>query len=285
MATMTTIPCFLWAILFWNFAVAGETSDENRPYEFSFNVVDFQHRYEKKDSDGIVMGEYGFITADGVYHETEYATDKNGDFIITRMSYRRIESLKDAQEIFKDRPEVAKKLVEALSRACSGCKVADKSAETSSSVTTTERKPITSPLLQRMMKLQTEKKKDGKQSNSPFPAEVNVRDRIDFAKKQPAIDPSFNYTHVDDKTVEKIANDLYYRFNYTITSHGHQEDGYKSGRKDGSYRSKNENGVDTRVKYLSNEFGHQPNISFVPSAITVNGSQRLEGYSFLWNWS
>ncbi|CAL7932914.1 unnamed protein product [Xylocopa violacea] len=300
------------------------SDDENRPYEFSFNVVDFQHRYERKDSDGIIMGEYGFITADGVYHETEYATDENGDFIITRMSYRRIGSLKDAQEIFKDRPEAAKKLLEALSRACSACKVTDKSdgsPQTSSSATTTEDKPITSPLLQKLMKVQIEKKKDGKNPNSPlfFSHNLNrhfaddslrgrnaipedskdlsverrgkslakaiVRNMVDFAKKQAATDPNFNYTDVDDKVVEKMANDLYYRFNYTITSHGHQEDGYKSGRKDGSYRSQNENGVDTRVKYLSNEFGHQPNISFVPSAITVNASQRLEGYSFLWNWS
>lgn len=31
--------------------------------------------------------------------------------------------MKDAQEIFKDRPEAAKKLVEAISKACSGCKI------------------------------------------------------------------------------------------------------------------------------------------------------------------
>lgn len=104
--------CFLCAIFFWNFAIP----DENRPYEFSFHIVDFQHRYEKKgmskiqklqfrrclvngyiclqDNEGLITGEYGFITADGVYHETGYATDKNGDFIITRMTHRRIKSCK-----------------------------------------------------------------------------------------------------------------------------------------------------------------------------------------------
>lgn len=31
--------------------------------------------------------------------------------------------MKDAQEIFKDRPEAAKKLIEAVMRACGGCKI------------------------------------------------------------------------------------------------------------------------------------------------------------------
>lgn len=31
------------------------------------------------------MGEYGFVTGDGVYHVTVYATDENGDFKIISM--------------------------------------------------------------------------------------------------------------------------------------------------------------------------------------------------------
>lgn len=31
------------------------------------------------------MGEFGFITADGVYHTTVYATDENGNFKIVSM--------------------------------------------------------------------------------------------------------------------------------------------------------------------------------------------------------
>jgi hypothetical protein len=31
------------------------------------------------------MGEFGFITADGIYHVTVYATDENGDFKILKM--------------------------------------------------------------------------------------------------------------------------------------------------------------------------------------------------------
>ncbi|KOC68632.1 Protein lethal(3)malignant blood neoplasm 1 [Habropoda laboriosa] len=290
--------CVLCAISSWNFAKADDTSEENRPYEFAFNIVDFQHRYEKKDADGIITGEYGFITADGVYHETGYATDKDGDFIITRMTYRRIKSLKDAQAIFKDRPEAAKKLAEAVARACSACKIAVKTGSTTQTTptvatATTQRTP--SPVLQAMLKVLIETKNDDAKDSSnerrgkSLPNEV-VKSMVDsakrFVKKEQATTSNSTNTVLNDQTLEKMANDLYYRFNYTITSHGHQEDGYRSGSKDGSYRAQSENGVDTRVKYLSNEFGHQPNISFVPNSdATSNENERLEGYSFLWYWS
>ncbi|XP_075970537.1 uncharacterized protein LOC142972955 isoform X2 [Anticarsia gemmatalis] len=65
---------------------ADKYTDENRPYEFGFNVEiegnKQQHRHEKKDKDGIIMGEFGFVTADNVYHVTVYATDKDGRFKI-----------------------------------------------------------------------------------------------------------------------------------------------------------------------------------------------------------
>jgi hypothetical protein len=37
------------------------------------------------DANGIIMGEFGFITADDVYHVTVYATDENGNFKIISM--------------------------------------------------------------------------------------------------------------------------------------------------------------------------------------------------------
>ncbi|XP_045486529.1 protein lethal(3)malignant blood neoplasm 1 isoform X2 [Pieris rapae] len=44
----------------------------------------------KKDENGIIMGEFGFITADGVYHVTVYATDENGAFKILSMKNIRV---------------------------------------------------------------------------------------------------------------------------------------------------------------------------------------------------
>lgn len=41
--------------------------------------------YLPLDASGIIMGEFGFITADDVYHITVYATDENGNFKIVSM--------------------------------------------------------------------------------------------------------------------------------------------------------------------------------------------------------
>ncbi|KAJ8732691.1 hypothetical protein PYW07_015290 [Mythimna separata] len=76
------------SILLW-FALqalgADKYTDENRPYEFGFKIDGQQHRHESKDKDGIIMGEFGFVTADDVYHVTVYATDKEGRFKIVSM--------------------------------------------------------------------------------------------------------------------------------------------------------------------------------------------------------
>lgn len=42
------------------------------------------------DVNGIIQGEFGFITADGIYHVTVYATDENGNFRILSMKNIRI---------------------------------------------------------------------------------------------------------------------------------------------------------------------------------------------------
>lgn len=117
------------------------------------------------------------------------------------------------------------------------------------------------------------------------PAEDVVKNMARIAKKLLSEEKGPDRIVVSDRVMEKMANDLYYQFNYTITSHGHQEDGYRDGRKDGSYRSQHENGVDTQVRYLSNEFGHQPNITFVPQANVADNEHALKGYSFRWYWS
>ncbi|KAG7210022.1 hypothetical protein KM043_011602 [Ampulex compressa] len=267
--------CLLWCILVQRHTARGEVDDENRPYEFSFNIVDFQHRFEKKDADGIITGEYGFITADGVYHETGYATDKNGDFIITKMRNRKITSLKDARDIFKDRPEAAKKLAQAVAMACSSCKIKleeeEKGVLVKSTPTTTDstiQKKV-APVLREMMKTLAEKakidtstsdklKKNGEKIGGQDRVKEILKSMVDSAKKvlpKSNLDDSrLKLNALNDNGLEKMANDLYYRFNYTITSHGHHEDGYRSGRKDGGYRAQSENGVDT------------------------------QGYSFIWYW-
>ncbi|XP_025992141.2 protein lethal(3)malignant blood neoplasm 1 [Solenopsis invicta] len=264
--------CDLLCLLCYLIAAAA---DDIRPYQFSFNIVDFQHRFEKKDADGIITGEYGFITADGVYHETGYKTDKNGDFIITRQRSRKITSLKDAQEIFKDRPEAAKKLIEAVMRACGGCKIPIKQEDDRP-----KPKPATEippqrkePILKRMKIL-----------SANLPAKNISEEKNKIIKKEDVTKSMVRNAKKLLSEEDKVNDDLYYQFNYTITSHGHHEDGYRNGRKDGSYRSQNENGTDTQVRYLSNEFGHQPNITLIPQTNAANKESALKGYSFRWYW-
>ncbi|KAI4465159.1 cuticle protein [Holotrichia oblita] len=68
----------------------AKNEDEGRPYEFGFTIDGQQHRHEKKDANGIIQGEFGFITADGIYHVTTYATDENGSFRILSMRNVRV---------------------------------------------------------------------------------------------------------------------------------------------------------------------------------------------------
>lgn len=45
------------------------------------------------DENGIINGEFGFVTADGVYHQTVYGTDENGNFrILSRKSFKLVNS-------------------------------------------------------------------------------------------------------------------------------------------------------------------------------------------------
>ncbi|XP_060651612.1 LOW QUALITY PROTEIN: protein lethal(3)malignant blood neoplasm 1 [Drosophila nasuta] len=75
--------CILLAVLCGNSLSA--TAATVRPYKFGFTIEEQQHRAEQRDELGIVMGEFGFITADGRYHVTVYATDENGKFRIISM--------------------------------------------------------------------------------------------------------------------------------------------------------------------------------------------------------
>jgi hypothetical protein len=83
---------------------------------------------------------------------------------------------------------------------------------------------------------------------------------------------------------------LLYRFNYTVGFHGHHEDGYRNGDKVGGYFVNGRNGISTQVKYVANEFGYQPNITFVPLGLDSPDTPKedteknygLKGYAFEW---
>uniref|UniRef100_A0A0A1WR93 Protein lethal(3)malignant blood neoplasm 1 n=1 Tax=Zeugodacus cucurbitae TaxID=28588 RepID=A0A0A1WR93_ZEUCU len=83
-----------------------EAASTERPYQFGFTIEKQQHRQEKKDERGIVMGEFGFITADGIYHVTVYATDEEGKFRILAMrSYPYEENPKTIEMVVRPKPQ------------------------------------------------------------------------------------------------------------------------------------------------------------------------------------
>lgn len=71
--------------------------------------------------------------------------------------------MKDAQEIFKDRPEAAKRLIEAVMKACSGCKLPikqeDDKPKPTKAVTVSPLQKKMDPILKQMMKILTSKTK------------------------------------------------------------------------------------------------------------------------------
>jgi hypothetical protein len=54
------------------------------------NLNKLTKQFFSTDANGIIMGEFGFITADGVYHVTVYATDIDGNFKILSMKNIRL---------------------------------------------------------------------------------------------------------------------------------------------------------------------------------------------------
>ncbi|XP_064544229.1 protein lethal(3)malignant blood neoplasm 1 [Drosophila montana] len=79
--TFLAVNCVLLTVLCFSFVLPATV----RPYKFGFTIEEQQHRREQRDENGIVMGEFGFITADGIYHVTVYATDEEGKFRIISM--------------------------------------------------------------------------------------------------------------------------------------------------------------------------------------------------------
>lgn len=74
--------------------------------------------------------------------------------------------MKDAQEIFKERPEAAKKLVEAVIKACGGCKIpTDDHPKSAKIVTESPLQKEMDPILKQMMKTLSENVKHGKIKN------------------------------------------------------------------------------------------------------------------------
>ncbi|XP_023950134.2 putative uncharacterized protein DDB_G0271606 [Bicyclus anynana] len=155
--------CVLLCVVLCYFEAQGadKYTDENRPYEFGFTIDGEQHRHEKKDENGIIMGEFGFITADGVYHVTVYATDENGNFKIISIKNIRVKPYPTAPDTggrqghslsFSPTKQAStpqtttknkqiKQEISSSIKACSGCKIP------TTTTTTTPQPNLASPVV------------------------------------------------------------------------------------------------------------------------------------------
>jgi hypothetical protein len=260
------------------------------------------------------MGEYGFITADNVYHVTVYATDENGNFKIISMKNIKLHQLPD-HDITKTvpsttlQPFTVKTTVKPTTltttpaprgEACAHCKLPPtKKPETETIRTTTTvvsntdenstipppfkivtkddttLRPQTTTQLPQQQKIVVESK------NQQLNQAPNGRNPNSFSQFQ-----SGNFNQPPQQHSQN-SNDLLYRFDYGTDFQGHKEEGDHSGNKYGEYYSVGRDNVKRIVSYKANEFGYMPQIRQQP--ISQNelrqydeSNNKLRHYNFEW---
>lgn len=90
------------------------------------------------------------------------------------------------------------------------------------------------------------------------------------------------------KAMNEFLNDLVYKFNYSTTFHGHNEEGDRNGYKKGAYFSIGRDNIKRTVEYVANENGFVPHVKYeiVSSAeaptVLTDKSGVLKGVEFKW---
>ena len=310
------------------------------------------------------MGEFGFITADDVYHITVYATDENGNFKI--ISMKNIKLMKGApsqaltpiapaatQTSTTPKPFTVKSIAANVppkasnEAACASCKlpppagvntsnnlpVPEKSTVDSSIGTTKAPPPFKvvskdavttiSPTVSQVTEVLPQKLVQQNQQN-----QQNLSSRIgsgeDLNNKQNQLNKNLPNKSSENKLlvpksmqldtrnpndislhtmpkffnkingnsdaynkVEKLMNGLLYRFNYTTDFQGHNEEGDRSGNKDGEYYSIGRDNIKRIVTYKANEFGFMPyirqeQVKPEEQQLLDEKNNKLKGYKFEW---
>uniref|UniRef100_A0A1B6CUI5 Protein lethal(3)malignant blood neoplasm 1 n=1 Tax=Clastoptera arizonana TaxID=38151 RepID=A0A1B6CUI5_9HEMI len=362
-------------------ALPDEASvDEKRPYKFAFNIEGYQHRAEEKDNDGIIMGEFGFVTGDGIYHVTVYATDKDGDFKILSMksyyvglpgeptttSFPPSAPTSIPSSTASDPPSTKNPILAHLDglKGCSNCVIPSKKSELPTSNILGSKNGDTRPLKsnvgnnkgqayfvenkptsnkkQNNINIQNNKENPASESPGiPISSRFKTPENANVPSLGTLKTPPFMKTTSVDSLIPKTYNrqpntptitnvptivnspetssgalngptpgqsknpidgpppgmtmedlkDLLYKFNYTLSFHGHHESGYRGGEKEGGYFFNGRDGFGRDVKYLANEFGYQPNISLIdlglnskdtPKEDTEKDLNELKGNEFKW---
>ncbi|CAO1344510.1 unnamed protein product [Diamesa serratosioi] len=334
---------------------------DNKPYEFGYAIEGNQHRHESKDANGLIMGEFGFITADDVYHITVYATDENGNFKIISMKNIKLMKGQPTQAPLPvttiatrspttPKPFTVKTVTKVPPKAsseavCASCKLPPAPGVTSSNnLPVPEKSTVDSALEAGTTKVPPPFKvvgKDALTTISPTVSQVtevlpqklvqqnvknlssrfgssedlnNKQNQLNNNKSTESINklvapksmqldtrnPNDAPLHTMPKffnklngnsdaynKVEKLMNGLLYRFNYTTDFQGHNEEGDRSGNKDGEYYSIGRDNVKRIVTYKANEFGFMPyirqeQIKPEEQQLLDEKNNKLKGYKFEW---
>lgn len=308
------------------------------------------------------MGEFGFITADDVYHVTVYATDENGNFKI--ISMKNIKLMKGPPpQASTPRPittqtSTTPKPFTVITTAanvppkasneatCASCKLPPPSGvNTNNNLPIPEKSTVDSSIESGTTKVPPPFKvvsKDAVTTISPTVSQVtevlpqklvqqnpqSLNSRIgsneDMINKQNLLNKNLQSKLLENKLltpksiqpdirnpnnialhtmpkffnkingnsdsynkVEKLMNGLLYRFNYTTDFQGHNEEGDRSGNKDGEYYSIGRDNVKRIVTYKANEFGFMPyirqeQVKPEEQQLLDEKNNKLKGYKFEW---
>lgn len=312
------------------------------------------------DANGLIMGEFGFITADDVYHVTVYATDENGNFKIISMKNIKLMKGLPPQALtpiataptqtsstpkpFTVKPIAANVPPQVSNEAtCASCKLPPAAGvNTSKNLPVPEKSTVDTSIKSGTTKVPPPFKvvsKDAVTTISPTVPQVtevlpqklvqqNLSSRIgsneDLNNKQNQLNKNLQNKSSDNKLlapksmqldsripndnslqtmpkffnklngnadaynkVEKLMNGLLYRFNYTTDFQGHNEEGDRSGNKDGEYYSIGRDNIKRIVSYKANEFGFMPfirqeQVKPEEQQLLDEQNNKLKGYKFEW---
>ncbi|CAB3385975.1 Hypothetical predicted protein [Cloeon dipterum] len=304
---LVVLCCAVWSC-------RAQTSEEDlkRPYSFGFTIENMQHRQEMKDSNGIITGEYGFVTADGWYRTTYYATDKDGKFKITGRKKTRV-----GPPVFPVQPAVTTRrpttTVSTTTQrtpppqpggipGCAGCIIPTTTPAAPSGFKPSSFRPSSpypassgplAPTNPPSVTISSSAVSSSSSSSSSSNSQSNNNNQ--FSTTSTFVQQGGNNggggnrpSQVQGGQGDGVSGGLNYRFSYTAGYHGHQETGLNTGVKTGEYFVNTRDGIKHKVTYEADSNGFRPRISQVripPNETPQEDTEKLaglKGYEFVW---
>lgn len=253
---------------------------------------------------GKITGEYGFATADNVYHITNYATDEDGNFKITSMRKIKIQNFENNFLKSVSMPTVLPFDEESINF----------SSTTPIPSGSDESCPYCN-LPSNIKNLKTFPIKMKNSSIEPFKIVKNNKIKHSLSSQQNQFnhmiqDKKFeNIQHIKRKTLSNeisstknhdqiqrrnfnekpsTKDNLLYRFDYNTDVQGHTEEGDTTGNKNGEYYSIGGDNIKRIVSYKANELGFMPKIKHQTISLKEhrkdNSANNNHQYNYAFEW-